>query len=222
MFTRTLLAGAIALSASMAVLAENPASAPADKAPQIGKISEWIGKSVMDQQGNSVGNLKDFAVNLDDATIPFAVVELDGMFSSKSIAVPLSALEAVPGDKSAVSLAATESQWKAAKTFDKESWPLTATLMTGPTAAAAVAARTTAPAPSAREPVMTDQDREFTNMDRDSDGYLSTSEIEARSGLSMIRDSDTNHDGRIDRAEFSAFEAMEQKSRNDADGSDKR
>ncbi len=91
---------------------------------QIGKVSEWIGREVKDQEGNSVGDIADFAVNPNDATIPFVVIRLGGMFNAKSIAVPLSALRAVPGDDSTVSLAAPASEWKSAKTFDEASWPL--------------------------------------------------------------------------------------------------
>ncbi len=80
---------------------------------------------------------------------------------------------------------------------------------------------TTAAQPSG-DAATADQDREFEKLDRNSDGYLNTTEIQARRGLSMMRNSDTNHDGHIDRAEFSAFETTEQESRNDAAGSDDR
>jgi hypothetical protein len=240
MFKRTLLASAIAVSGGLwanTVLADTAPGQPMDKTAQFGKISEWIGRDVKDQQGNSVGEIADFAVDLNDASIPFVVVQLDGMFTTESIAVPLSALQTIPGDESTVTLAATGSQWKAAKTFDKDGWPLTPTLMTGSAVAASNAdtglVATSEPSTheamtdqdhdrAAREAATADQDREFSKLDLDGDGYLSATEIESQSGLSINQESDTNSDGRIDRAEFSAFEAIDQDSKDDAHRSDDR
>ena len=227
MFKRTLLASAIAVGAAIGanpLLAEPSSGTQMHDTAQIGKASEWIGREVKDQQDNSVGEITDFAVNLNDASIPFAVVELDGMFNSKSIAVPLSALRAVPGDDSTVTLAASGSQWKAAKTFDAASWPQTPTLMLGAAVSAdrAVTSQTAGATQSAypdnatRTTMSADLDREFDRLDSNADGYLSAKEIESDRTLSASEDTDRNQDGRIDKAEFSAFEAM----RDDAHGSD--
>lgn len=210
MSKRTVLTTAIALAGSIwtcAALAESTVGKPIDKVDGIGKITEWIGREVKDQQGNEVGKISDFAVNLKEATIPYAVVELDGMFNSKHIAVPLSALSPTSGDDETLSLAASESQWKGAKTFGNADWPATATLQVEQPV---VASQKMRPGEMKPEKMMSDQDRNFQKMDQDGDGFLSAAEIKSRKGLSVTRDSDTNRDGRIDRAEFSAFEIAEQ------------
>ncbi len=173
MLTRALLAAAIAVSGSLAtiaVLAETPPSATTDTTVQIGKVSEWIGREVTDQQGNSVGDIADFAVNLNNATIPFVVIRLGGMFNAKNIAVPLSALRALPGDDSTVSLAVPTSEWKSAKTFDNTSWPLTAAVSA--TASQVPNRQTTTADQPNGDAATTDLDREFELLDRDGDGYL--------------------------------------------------
>ncbi len=209
MFKKSALTTAIALAGSIwtyAALAETPVDTPIQVSHQIGKISDWMGKQVKDQQGNEVGEITDFAVNLEDSTIRYVVVELDGLFNSKRIAVPLSALSPVPGNDKTLSLAASDTQWKAAETFGSANWPATATLAAGQAVTASTALR---PAQIKPPQTLSDQDREFQNMDHDGDGFLSAAEIQSREGLSVTRDSDTNHDGRIDRAEFSAFELAE-------------
>ena len=193
MFKKSALTTAIALAGSIwtyAALAETPVDTPIQVSHQIGKISDWMGKQVKDQQGNEVGEITDFAVNLEDSTIRYVVVELDGLFNSKRIAVPLSALSPVPGNDKTLSLAASDTQWKAAETFGSANWPATATLAAGQAVTASTALR-----PAQIKPPQTLSDQ--------------AAEIQSREGLSVTRDSDTNHDGRIDRAEFSAFELAE-------------
>ena len=49
----------------------------------------------------------------------------------------------------------------------------------------------------------------FQHLDRDADGYISAEEAGAHQGLTMgYIGADTNEDGKIDAAEFSAFEVL--------------
>jgi Ca2+-binding EF-hand superfamily protein len=51
----------------------------------------------------------------------------------------------------------------------------------------------------------------FKQLDKDADGYISAEEAGAHQALTMgYINADTNEDGKIDNAEFSAFEAQDQ------------
>jgi hypothetical protein len=53
----------------------------------------------------------------------------------------------------------------------------------------------------------------FKHLDRDADGYISAQEAGAHQGLTMgYIGADTNEDGKIDAAEFSAFEIQNETS----------
>jgi sporulation protein YlmC with PRC-barrel domain len=99
MFKRSALSSAIVLAGSVwgsAALANVESGAQFSSAADITKVSEWMGKDVHDNEGNEIGEISDFALNLEDGSIVYAVVDLGGMFSTKAIAVPVSSLSSSP------------------------------------------------------------------------------------------------------------------------------
>lgn len=133
MFRRSALSSAIVLAGSVwgsAALANTDSGAQFSSADEINKVSEWMGKEVQDNEGNDVGEISDFALNLEDGSITYAVVELGGMFSSDSIAVPLSALKTSAEGQDELTLQVSQSEWKSAETFSSD-WPLQASLGAG-------------------------------------------------------------------------------------------
>lgn len=228
MFKRNVLTSAIVLAGGIwgsTALANTDAGAQFSSAAEITKVSEWMGKDVQDREGNEVGEISDFAINLEDSSVTYAVVGLSGMFNSDAIAVPITALSTSAEDDGSLTLQASQSEWKSAQTFSGSDWPLTASLATE-TGGAVAGTDTGASSDQASgtrwqesadqydqssETVSSfDRDVEFDALDSDGDGYLSTEEFQAAMGTSTTDGTDEDEDGRISRSEFAAFEADEQ------------
>ncbi len=226
MFKRSVLSSAIVLAGSVwssAALATEHADAHFKDSADITKISEWMGKDVQDNEGNDVGEIADFAVNLEDGSIVYAVVDLSGMFNDQAIAVPLSALTASAEAGEEVTLHASKSEWKAAETFAGTDWPLKASLGAN-TGMAVISMADDASADEATdtewqqsedqydqgaETSSFDRDVRFDALDTDGDGYLSVQEYQGADGTAATDGTDQDQDGRISRTEFAAFEARE-------------
>lgn len=230
MFKRSVLSTAIVLAGSVwssAALATEHAGAQFDDSADINKISEWMGKDVQDNEGNEVGEIADFAVNLEDGSIVYAVVDLSGMFNDQAIAVPLSALTASAENGEEITLQASKSEWKAAETFAGTDWPLKASLGADTSMAVSGVAADTSADMSADEGTDTgwrqsetqydqgaevssfDRDVRFDALDTDGNGYLSTQEYQGTDGATATDVTDQDQDGRISRTEFAAFEVRE-------------
>lgn len=133
MFKRNVLSSAIVLAGSIwgsAALANTEAGAQFSSATDITKVSEWMGKNVQDNEGNEIGEISDFAINLDNGSVTYAVVGLSGMFNSDAIAVPISALSSSAENDDNLTLQASQSEWQSAETFSGSDWPLKASLAT--------------------------------------------------------------------------------------------
>ncbi|MEQ8860773.1 MAG: PRC-barrel domain-containing protein [Pseudomonadales bacterium] len=225
MFKRSVLSSAIVLAGSVwssAALATEHAGAQFKDPADINKISEWMGKDVQDNEGNEVGEIADFAVNLEDGSIVYAVVDLSGMFNDQAIAVPLSALAASAENGEEITLQASKSEWKAAETFAGTDWPLKASLGADTSmVVSGVAADTSADESTdtgwqqsenqhqGAEVSSFDRDVRFDALDTDGNGYLSTQEYPGTGGATATDVTDQDQDGRISRTEFAAFEARE-------------
>jgi hypothetical protein len=200
MYRRNALTTAIVLAAGLwvsAAMAATGAPAQFESAAEIDKASEWMGMRVRDREGNEVGKLSDFAIHAGDAAIVYAVIATGGWFTTKSIAVPLSALAKSTTATEELILQASKTEWQSAKTFGAEDWPVQALALGGRTEVPVSTATTSA------------RDTLFDRLDTDGDGYLSREEIEAAEGLTVVDSSDLGRDGRISRSEFAAFEARE-------------
>jgi sporulation protein YlmC with PRC-barrel domain len=200
MYRRNALTAAMVLAGGLwvsAAMAGTGALAQFESAADIDKASEWIGMPVRDKEGNEVGKLSDFAIHAGDGSIVYAVVATGGWFTTKSIAVPLSALVKSTTATEGLILQASKTEWQAAETFGAEDWPVQALVLGGRTEA-----------PVSTETVSA-RDTLFDRLDTDGDGYLSREEIEAAEGLTVVDRADLGEDGRISRSEFAAFEARE-------------
>lgn len=227
MFRRSVLSSAIVLAGSVwggVALATADAGAQFSNPAEINKVSEWMGKEVQDNEGNEVGEISDFALNLQDGSIVYAVVGLSGMFNNQAIAVPLSALTASAENGDQLTPQVSQSEWKAAETFAGRDWPLKASLDTD----AGMAITSMASDASVDETTGTvqqhakdqyhqnagvssfDRDVTFDKLDTDGDGYLSTNEYQGADGTAATPGTDQDQDGRISRSEFAAVEVREQ------------
>jgi sporulation protein YlmC with PRC-barrel domain len=209
---------------SSAALATEHAGAKFNDSADINKVSEWMGRDVQDNEGNDVGEIADFALNLEDGSIVYAVVGLSGMFNDQAIAVPLSALTDSVEKGEEVTLQASKSEWKAAETFAGTDWPLTASL--GADTGMAVTSTADAGASAndstdtgwqqpedqddqSAEVSSVDRDARFDTLDTDGDGYLSGQEYQGVDGTAATDETDQNQDGRISRTEFAAYETRD-------------
>jgi sporulation protein YlmC with PRC-barrel domain len=227
MFKRSALSSAIVLAGSVwgsAALANVESGAQFSSAADITKVSEWMGKDVHDNEGNEIGEISDFALNLEDGSIVYAVVDLGGMFSTKAIAVPVSSLSSSPDNGDELTLQVSHSEWKGAETFSGSDWPLKASLGTG---TGALVSQTTTEASSSESTDTQwqqsedrydqdsqstgsvssfDRDVEFDNLDTDGDGYITVEEYKDAKGSEATVGIDKDDDDRISRSEFAAFE----------------
>ncbi|HWF19932.1 MAG TPA: PRC-barrel domain-containing protein [Verrucomicrobiae bacterium] len=85
------------------------------------RLSQLMGATVKDQQGNTIGQINDFVVNPMSGRIQFAVISLNDQ-SGKLAAVPWQLVR--PGaDPTTCSLSVSKDKLDNAQTFDASSWP---------------------------------------------------------------------------------------------------
>lgn len=227
MFRRSVLSTAIVMAGSLWVgtaLANTDSGAPFSSAAEINKVSEWMGKGVQDNEGNKIGEITDFALNLEDSSIAYAVVDVSSMFNDKAIAVPLAALSTSAESDDELVLQVSQSEWKSAKTFTDDNWPLTASLAagTGKVATSMATDKHGNEATDARQQPARDLSGQsagtvsssdskvgFDALNTDGNDYLSQEEYQGAVGAHANDGTDQNQDGRITRSEFAAFEASE-------------
>ncbi|MDB6023512.1 MAG: photosystem reaction center subunit [Pedosphaera sp.] len=94
---------------------------PTSMRPRSERLSQLMGSTVKDQQGNTLGQINDFVVNPASGRIQFAVISLNDQ-AGKLTAVPWQLVK--PGaDPTTSTLAASKDKLDSAMTFDASSWP---------------------------------------------------------------------------------------------------
>jgi sporulation protein YlmC with PRC-barrel domain len=90
--------------------------------PRMLTASEVTGWEVLGSDGERVGTLRDFAINLEDGRIEYAIVRSGGVLGigARRHAVPFSALEVADDNRHAFTIPVTEDQWKDAPRFDDD------------------------------------------------------------------------------------------------------
>lgn len=91
---------------------------------RIQKASEMIGRSVQNDRGEKIGDIKDLMIDVDRNRIVYGVLSFGGFMGvgDKLFAIPTGALQ-MPGTASYVLLSIDKEQLKNAKGFDKNRWP---------------------------------------------------------------------------------------------------
>ena len=85
------------------------------------RLSQLMGATVKDQQGNTLGQINDFVVSPGSGRIQFAVISLNDQ-AGKLTAIPWQLVR--PGsDPTSCTLAVTKDKLDNAQTFDASSWP---------------------------------------------------------------------------------------------------
>jgi len=191
-------------------LSGRPAVQPAD-AYYAYRVSELIGKDVVNVNGDDVGELEDLVINMNAQEVHYAVLEVDpGFFSSEKLySLPLRAFmfrrdsddrTDMMTDKLVPNLG--KEQIARLHNFDRKRWPN----LNDPTylvdvdrhflmAFPPVGGTSSDGAPIAL----------FTRLDSNNDGFMSKSEAGANGRVhGMWGTLDRDNDGRISRAEFSA------------------
>lgn len=96
-------------------------SPSSSRGQQSQRLSQLMGATVKDQQGNSIGQINDFVVNPMSGRIQFAVISLNDQ-SGKLTAVPWQMVR--PGsDPTTCVVTASKDKLDDAQTFDASSWP---------------------------------------------------------------------------------------------------
>lgn len=92
--------------------------------PGMEKASALIGRDVRDVRGETIGKIKDLALNPAQQRVPYAVLSLGGVMGAgaKLYAIPLSAFES-RGDDGDLVVAMTEQQFQNLRGFDDGNWP---------------------------------------------------------------------------------------------------
>jgi sporulation protein YlmC with PRC-barrel domain len=187
-----------------------PAVQPSD-AYYAHRVSELIGKDVVNVKGEDVGELEDLVINMNAQQVHYAVLEVDpGFFASEKLySVPLRAFmfhrdkddrTDLKTDKLVLNLG--KEQIAKLRNFDRNRWPS----LNDPTYIVDVDRYLVAVFPPAAG---TSGDASsialFTRLDKNRDGFMNKSEAQTDAHVhGMWGALDRDNDGRISRAEFTA------------------
>ncbi|MDZ7670374.1 MAG: PRC-barrel domain-containing protein [Gammaproteobacteria bacterium] len=93
----------------------------------VGKAGELLGTRVETPEGEELGRVSDFAIDLDSGRIAYVVVSVGSFLIEDSlIAVDPAALETVAADSDRLVIHAEAATLRAARRFSAGDWPLTA------------------------------------------------------------------------------------------------
>lgn len=93
----------------------------------VGKAGELIGTRVETPEGEDLGQVRDFAIDLDTGRIAYVVVSVGSFLIEDSlIAVDPGALQRAAGDADRLVIHADAATLRAAGRFSSDDWPLTA------------------------------------------------------------------------------------------------
>jgi len=93
----------------------------------VGKAGELIGTPVETPEGEDLGQVRDFAIDLDSGRIAYVVVSVGSFLIEDSlIAVDPGALQRAAGDADRLVIHADAATLRAAGRFSSDDWPLTA------------------------------------------------------------------------------------------------
>jgi len=108
----------------MTVTATDDQSARNQRPRRWQKMSDLIGKVVMNPQNENLGTIKDVTIDPDSGRILYGVLSFGGFLGlgDKYFAIPWSALQLAPDAKNVV-LAVDKDRLKNAEGFDKDRWP---------------------------------------------------------------------------------------------------
>jgi sporulation protein YlmC with PRC-barrel domain len=100
--------------------------------PQVLRATTVIGNKVLNRAGESLGNLKELVIDLEDGHIAYAVLSFGGFMGmgDKLFAIPWEALILNSKDQTLI-LDVEPAVLKAAPGFDKDHWPDTSQYETG-------------------------------------------------------------------------------------------
>jgi sporulation protein YlmC with PRC-barrel domain len=104
-------------------MTEGEGSTPTDEL-RIQKASEIMGRSVQNNRGEKLGEIKDLVIDPDQYRISYVVMTFGGFlgFGDKLFAVPTGVLQ-MPGTGGYAVLTVDKDRLKDAKGFDKNNWP---------------------------------------------------------------------------------------------------
>lgn len=155
---------------------------------QIAKATDLIGRSIKDRQGEELGEIEDFAVDLEQRELAYVIVSIGGLLQQKLVGVPLDTLRFDSRRDELVADLSQEDMEQAGEVSEAD-LPSDPTVVPGQG--------------TMEEPEV------FAELDQDGDGYLSQAEAQAGENLSEQFDQvDRNGDRLIDLTEFAAFEEL--------------
>jgi sporulation protein YlmC with PRC-barrel domain len=104
-------------------MTEDEGSTPTDER-RIQKASEIIGRSVQNNRGEELGEIKDLAIDSDRYRIAYVVLSFGGFMGlgDKLFAIPTGVLQ-MPGTEGYAVLKVEKDRLKSATGFDKNQWP---------------------------------------------------------------------------------------------------
>ncbi|MFW6092708.1 MAG: PRC-barrel domain-containing protein [Pseudomonadota bacterium] len=158
------------------------------------KASELMGKTVRDDQGEELGEIDDFALDMEQGKLAYVVLSTGGMFQEKLVGIPASALQSDPQTEEFIA-SVSQQELEQAQELPEDNWPQQ------PTVAAAGA--------SGEQAGTEQQEQDFASLDQDGDGYISQSEAEQAGMSEQFQEMDQNADQQVDRSEFAAYETGE-------------
>jgi sporulation protein YlmC with PRC-barrel domain len=91
------------------------------------KASELMGKTVRDQQGEDLGTIEDFALDMQQGQLNYVVIDTGGFLSQRLIGIAANELRAAP-DADAFIANVTQQQLEAAQELPDENWPAQPTI----------------------------------------------------------------------------------------------
>jgi sporulation protein YlmC with PRC-barrel domain len=179
------------------------------------KAGEIAGREVYNSQGKELGKVDMVARDRTTGDLS-AIISVGGFlgFGGSKVALPIEQLT-LQEDKltASTALSKKELRQQASKYEDKKYEVVaedTTLSQVAPTAGATAGAATSTPQAQGQAPSAAGA-MSFQSLDGNSDGYITSDEVGSNQAIiGRWSDLDKNNDGRLDRAEFSAFEQSQE------------
>jgi sporulation protein YlmC with PRC-barrel domain len=91
------------------------------------KASELMGKTVRDQQGQDLGQIEDFAVDMQQGQLNYVVIDTGGFLTQRLVGVAANELRPAPDDDAFI-VSVTQQQLEAAPALPDDNWPAQPTI----------------------------------------------------------------------------------------------
>ena len=180
------------------------AAAPPQGAGGVKQSSQLEGQTVTNRQGETLGRIEEFALDLQQGKLAYVAITTD---DGRSVGIPADMLQEAPQGEGYVADISTQ-ELQSAQALPQQNWPEQPSLARAGGQQQPQAGGQQQPQPGQT----TGQEVSFSDIDQNQDGYISQQEAQQASQQvsENFQQIDQNADEQIDRTEFAAFEQQMQ------------